>query len=93
MGFEFCHTLKLYLGLPHDGRHPNNNISLSLVPVLKLDFCAYCKVFDSEVSIGWTILMIAGHGSHFEVILKLIYTENILFSRMNFIIDVSRELI
>ena len=37
MEFKFRNTLKRHFGQIQDGRHPNNNISMSLVPVLELD--------------------------------------------------------
>ena len=48
MGFKFCNTLKPHVGQIQDGRHPNNKISMFRIPVLKLDFCAYCKVFNGK---------------------------------------------
>ena len=47
MGFKICDTLTPHVG-HQDGRHPNNKISMSPIPVLELDFCVYCKVFNSE---------------------------------------------
>ena len=48
MRFKFCDTLKPYVGQIQDGRHPNNKISMSPIPVLELDFCVYWKVFNGE---------------------------------------------
>ena len=48
MGFKFCDTLKPHVGQIQDGRHQNNKISMSPIPVLELDFCVYCKVFNGE---------------------------------------------
>ena len=48
MGFKFCDTSEPQFGQIQDGRHPNNKISMFPIPVLELDFCVYCKVFNGK---------------------------------------------
>ena len=74
MGFKFCDTLKPHVGQMQDGRHPKNKISMSPIPVLELDFCVYCKVFNGEDRVSkWLQVML----SILRSFLKLSYTENI----------------
>ena len=74
MGFKFCDTLKPHVGQIQDGRHPKNKISMSPIPVLELDFCVYCKVFNGEDRVSkWLQVML----SILRSFLKLSYTENI----------------
>ena len=40
--------LKSHVEQIQNGRHPNNKISMSPIPVLELDFCVYCKVCNGE---------------------------------------------
>ena len=55
-------------GQIQDGRYPNNKIIMSLVQVLEFDFCLFVSFLNSEVSIRYSISIITGHGTHFEVI-------------------------
>ena len=48
MGFKFCDTLEPHDGQIKDGHQPNNNSSISPIPVLELDFCVYCKAFNGK---------------------------------------------
>ena len=48
MGVKLCDTLKPHVEQIQDGRHPNNKINMSTVPVLEYNFCVYFKVFNGK---------------------------------------------
>ena len=67
MSFKFSNTLKPHFGQIQDGRHPNNKISMSSVPVLELKFFCIAYDFSGEEWKMLSSLMIGLYDNHLEV--------------------------